>query len=364
MNLFNIISISTFALAQFTLAQLSNFDEWEHERIQLDDVSIHFRYHGEGPPILLVHGFPQHSLTWHTIGPILAQNYTVIAPDIRGCGDSALPFSKNYTAAAAGTDLKAILDYLNITSTYVFAHDKGVGLATSLAIEHPSVVEAIILAEYALPGYGYPTQVTSSSLYQNWQLAFFAVPDAAEFFIQGREKQMLSWYFFHASYSGTAALSEDHLQRYTNEISKPGFLRSGMEYFAAAWDDEAYFTSVFGSGKRLQMPLLVLGGEASFSPATLLEEIWSQISNDFVAEAIPKAGHWIGENLLFMVYRDPIWVPFASRARSDQLTLELGDENPIWTGKRALQFFGRAGQISSINLSYLKDRVTLQGGIV
>lgn len=289
---------------------------------------------------------------------------TVIAPDIRGCGDSALPFSKNYTAAAAGTDLKAILDYLNITSTYVFAHDKGVGLATSLAIEHPSVVEAIILAEYALPGYGYPTQVTSSSLYQNWQLAFFAVPDAAEFFIQGREKQMLSWYFFHASYSGTAALSEDHLQRYTNEISKPGFLRSGMEYFAAAWDDEAYFTSVFGSGKRLQMPLLVLGGEASFSPVTLLEEIWSQISDDFVAEAIPKAGHWIGEKLLFMVYQDPIWVLFASRVRTDQLTLELGDENPIWTGKRALQFFGRAGQISSINLSYLKDRVTLQGGIV
>jgi pimeloyl-ACP methyl ester carboxylesterase len=220
---------------------------------------------------------------------------TVIAPDIRGCGDSSLPFSRKYTAAAAGADLKAILDYLNITSAYVFAHDKGVGLATSLAIEHPSVVESIVLAEYALPGYGYPTQITSSSLYQNWQLAFFAVPDAAEFFIQGREKQMLSWYFYHASYSGTAAVSEDHLQRYTNEISKPGFLRSGMEYFAAVWDDEAYFTSVFGSGKRLQMPLLALGGEASFSPVSLLEKAWSQIGDNFVAEVIPKAGHWIGK---------------------------------------------------------------------
>ena len=187
----------------------------------------------------------------------------MIAPDIRGCGNSSLPLSKNYTAAAAGADLKAVLDYLNITSAYVFAHDKGVGLATSLAIERPSVVEAIILAKYVLPGYGYPAQVTSPSLYQNWQLSFFGVPDAAEFFVQGREKQMLSWYFFHASYSGTAALSEDHLQRYTNEISKPGFLRSGMEYFA----------SVFGSGKKLQMPLLALGGEASFSPVSLLEEI-------------------------------------------------------------------------------------------
>jgi pimeloyl-ACP methyl ester carboxylesterase len=160
---------------------------------------------------------------------------TVIAPDIRGCGDSSIPLSKNYTAAAAGADLKAILDYLNITSAYVFAHDKGVGLATSLAIEHPSLVEAIILAEYSLPGYGYPLSVASSSLYQNWQLAFFAVPDAAEFFIRGREKEMLSWYFFHASYSGTAAVSEDHLQRYTNEIAKPGFLEMDIDCRCRCW---------------------------------------------------------------------------------------------------------------------------------
>jgi pimeloyl-ACP methyl ester carboxylesterase len=221
------------ALLPVALGQLSNFDDWAHERIQLDGLSIHFRYHGTGPPILLVHGFPQHSLTWHTIGPILAQNYTVIAPDNRGSGDSSLSPTNNYTAAAAGSDLKAVLDYLNITRTHVFAHDKGVGLATSLAIEHPDVVERILLAEYPLPGFGYSPNVTSRNLYQNWQLAFFAVPDAAEFFISGREKQMLSWYFFHASYSGTASVSEDHLTRYTNEISKPGFLRSGMVFNSA-----------------------------------------------------------------------------------------------------------------------------------
>jgi pimeloyl-ACP methyl ester carboxylesterase len=221
----------------------------------------------------------------------------VIAPDIRGCGDSSIPLSKIYTAAAAGADLKAILDYLSINQTYVFAHDKGVGLATSLAIEYPDVVKQIILAEYILPGYGYPTSVSSPNVYLNWQLAFFAVPDAAEYFIQGREKQMLSWYFFHSSYSGTASVSEDHLQRYTNEISKPGFLRSGMEYFAAVWEDEKYFMATFGRGK-LHMPMLVLGGEASFGPVSLMRELFAGASDNFVAEAIPKAGHWIGESCL------------------------------------------------------------------
>ncbi|KAF2259501.1 putative hydrolase [Lojkania enalia] len=321
--------ISAFLLIQVTFGQLSNFDDWHHQRIQLEDVSIHFRYFGSGPPVLLVHGFPQDSLTWHTIGPIIAQKHTVIAPDIRGCGDSSLSRTGNYTAQAAGADLKAILDFLSINQTYVFAHDKGVGLAASLAIEHPDLVTRIILADYPLPGYGYSTNVTSPDLYQNWQLAFFAVPDAAEFFISGREREMLSWYFFHGSYSGTQAVTLDHLNRYTVQISKPGFLRSGMMYFAAAWDDEKYFTAAFDNGNRLHMPLLALGGEASFAPVALLNSSWSGVSDNFVAELIPKAGHWIG------------------------------DENPAWSGNRALRFFADGEQIPDVDLSYLSDRVTL-----
>ncbi|KAF2871446.1 Alpha/Beta hydrolase protein [Massariosphaeria phaeospora] len=316
---------------QITLASLSTFDSWPHQRIQLPDVSIHFRYFGSGPPILLVHGFPQHSLTWHTIGPILAQNYTVIAPDIRGMGDSSLSTSGNYTAHAAGTDLKAILDFLDITQTYVYAHDKGVGLATSLALEHPALVKRIILSEYVLPGYGYTTEVTSADLYQNWQLAFFAVPDAAAFFIQGREKEMLSWYFFHASYSGTAAISNDYLTRYANELAKPGFLHSGLMYFAAVWDDATYFESAFGQGegpRRLSMPVLVLGGEASLAQWPVGEE-WKKVGVSVSQDVIPKAGHWIG------------------------------DENPEWSARRAAQFFGEDGGIPAVDLAGLTDVVNL-----
>ena len=106
---------------------------------------------------------------------------------------------------------------------------------------------------------------------------------------------MLSWYFWHSSYSGTAAVSEDHLQRYTKEISKPGFLRAGMEYFAAVWDDEKYFTRVFGAGRKLEMPMLVLGGEASLSPVSVLREMFEGVGQEVGVESIPKAGHWIGK---------------------------------------------------------------------
>ena len=129
-------------------------------------------------------------------------------------------------------------------------------------------------------------------------------------------------------------MSNDHLQRYTNEISKPGFLRAGMEYFAAVWEDEKYFVRAFSNGTRLQMPMLALGGEASFGPVSLLEQAWGNVSANFVAESIPKAGHWIG------------------------------DENPGWSANRAARFFGEGERIRNVDLGYLKDRVTLQGGII
>jgi pimeloyl-ACP methyl ester carboxylesterase len=122
------------------------FHEWNHGRIQLKDVSIHFRYSASGkPPLLLIHGFPEHSPTWTHIGPILAEQYTVIAPDNRGMGESTLANNDNYTAAAGGEDHIALLNFLNVKQAYVFAHDKGVGLAASLALEHPDRIAKLVL---------------------------------------------------------------------------------------------------------------------------------------------------------------------------------------------------------------------------
>jgi pimeloyl-ACP methyl ester carboxylesterase len=269
---------------------LQPFDQWAHGRIQLKDVSIHFRYSSSGkPPLLLIHGFPEHSPTWTNIGPILAEKFTIIAPDNRGMGESSLAADGNYTAAAGGQDHIALMNFLNISKAYVFGHDKGVGLASSLAFERPDRVAKLVLAEYVLPGYGYPTSVSSQDPYMNWQLAFFAVPDAAQYFIQGREKEMLAWYFWHACYSGNSVISNDLLETYTRSISKLGFLRAGLSYFGAAFEDEQYFTKKVNESK-LQMPLLAIGGEASLGEAV---SAFKDVASDLTTFVIPKAGHWI-----------------------------------------------------------------------
>jgi pimeloyl-ACP methyl ester carboxylesterase len=220
---------------------------------------------------------------------------------LRGTGDSSIPFSYNFTASAAADDLKAVLDFLNINQTYVFAHDKGTGVAAALAAKIRGRIKRLGLSEYPLPGLGYETfqaPTPTWNLYSNWQLAFFSVPDAAQFFIQGRERQMLSWYFYHAGYSGTSAFSDDLLTLYTDSIAKPGYLRSGLEYFSnpTVAQDAAFFSSTLVP-QPFSGPTLVLGGEASLSNTSLIRQLFSPVASNLTADIVPKAGHWIGEHL-------------------------------------------------------------------
>lgn len=232
------------------------------------------------------------------IGPILAQNYTIIAPDNRGCGDSSLARDGDYSAAAAARDLRSILDFLNVTQAYVVSHDKGAGIAAALAAENRDLVKRIVFTEYLLPGFvGYEqlqTPQPSWTTYSNWQLAFFSVPEAAEFFLSGREREYLIWYFYHAGYSGNAALSEEKLEIYTRAVQKPGFLRAAFEYFGSQWRDAEFFNATIRP-EPLAMPALVMGGEASFAPAEIIQQYWADVVPNATYDVIPKAGHWIGE---------------------------------------------------------------------
>lgn len=219
--------------------------------------------------------------------------------DNRGCGDSTIPLSYNFSAMAASEDVKGVLDYHNISQTYIASHDKGAGIAAAFAANHPSQVKRAVFSEYPLPGFGYEDAIPRElnwTLYQNWQLAFFSVPNAAEFFVQGREYEMLAWYFFHASYSGNSAFSEHLIRRYAREISKVGFLRPQFEFFATVKPEAQFFNATLGK-RPLTQPVLILGGEASLGSSL---DIWDPIGTDLVKEVVPKAGHWIGERSLAM----------------------------------------------------------------
>ena len=214
-------------------------------------------------------------------------------------GDSSIPVSGDYTAASSADDLGGLLAALNVSRAFVFSHDKGAGAAAALALKQPALVARLGLSEYGLPGFGYETQWTPQPGWtdaSNWQLPFFSLTDLAEFFISGRVRETLAWYFFHFSYAGVSAVSAANLTAYTDQISKPGFLRSMLGPFSVntVAADNQFFTARLNASK-LGMPVLGLGGEAASGP--YLPQVFPPLGTNVQTDVVPKAGHWIGELL-------------------------------------------------------------------
>lgn len=160
---------------------------------------------------------------------MLAEKYTVIAPDNRGMGDSTLPPDGDYSLAAMAFDLEGFLDYLDITKASVFSHDKGAGAAVALGIKKPSRVNALGVVEYGLPGHGYEQAWTPQynwDTYSLYPLAAWSVPDEAERFQSGREREVVLSFFFHASYTGLSGFPQDAIDRVVDSLREPGGLRS------------------------------------------------------------------------------------------------------------------------------------------
>lgn len=219
--------------------------------------------------------------------------------DLRGIGQSTIPQNNGFTAETLAEDLKGVLDFLKISKTYVFSHDQGGAPAAALSIEYPSLVQRVGISKYPLAGFGYEAVWVPQpnwDLYRQWQEVFFSVLEGAQYFIQGRERELLTWNFFHACYSGNSVIPNDHLDRYTREISKPGFLRSGLEYFGvdSLSKDAIFFIAAQGSNPLTQ-PVLILGGEASFAPLAVQKRFLGAIGRDITYDVVPKAEHWISK---------------------------------------------------------------------
>jgi pimeloyl-ACP methyl ester carboxylesterase len=274
-------------------ASRSAFDGWSSGRVRAGDVSLFYRHAGKGPPLVLIHGWPQHSLMWHTIGPLLAERFTVIAPDQRGAGMSSI-VPGGYDKTTMAKDLLGLVDALGIGEFYLAGYDLGAGTVAAFARDNRARVRRIAFMEFGLAGFGYEQFMMPSpdwTLNSNWHLALFTVPDAAEWMLRGRERELLAWFFYHFAYSGNASVSREHFEAYAREISKPGALRAGINYYAAVWQD-AKDNAVLRQ-MPLQMPALALGGESSAGPFG--EALWKPVAPNLVARTIPKAGHWLGD---------------------------------------------------------------------
>ncbi|MGB3627363.1 MAG: alpha/beta hydrolase [Henriciella sp.] len=272
------------------MMQLSDFETFRIPVTPTD--SLYVRVAGEGHPLVLLHGWPQYGLMWHAVAPRLASRFKVIVPDLRGAGGSSIPRT-GYDKKTMAKDIAVVLDALEINETFVAGYDLGSGVAFSLAAQFRERVTRLAVMEFGLPGFGYETVMAPTPEWTNganWHLGFFTVPDVAEMAFAGKERELLSWFFWHLSHNADA-VSADHFEAYVRSISRPGALRAGIEYYASVWQDAEDNKAL--AETPLSIPVLAIGGEVSSGP--YVEQLFRPVAEDVRGAVIPKAGHWLGD---------------------------------------------------------------------
>ena len=244
---------------------------------------------GTGPPLLLVHGWPQTWYAWRLLMPALARDFQVIAVDQRGIGLSDKPQGGYDTGTLAG-DLIGLMDALGHQRFAVVGHDTGFAISYALAADHPDRVACAVLAEIPGP----PGAAASPPLFvpgpvndRLWHIPFNRVDKVPEQLVTGREDIFFGYEF--AIQGGK--LPDDVIEYYVRLLSNPEALRGSLGFYRAF--DATVKQNVQRKDRHLSMPVLAIGGEASYGAH--VAEVMESIVDDVRGVVIPGAGHWVAE---------------------------------------------------------------------
>ncbi|MGE0242640.1 MAG: alpha/beta fold hydrolase [Nitrososphaeraceae archaeon] len=287
-------SIVSLGITSSAIAQIINDNKekkinYTHHKIKVNGILIHYVIGGKGDPIVLLHGWPQTWYEWRNIIPqLIGNNYTVIAPDLRGLGDSEKS-QTGYDTKNVAEDIYQLVKKLGYSKIYLIAHDWGGPVAYSYAAAHPQDVRKIVLLDTLLPGFGFE-ELGNFSPNGLWHFSFHAVRDLPEKLIEGKEDTYLNWFYDYGSYNQSAITQEDR-EEYIKQYSKPGALRAGFEYYRAVFED-AKQNKEYGKTK-LDIPILTIGGEAGIGNFTTTS--FQKIANNVTGLIFQNTGHFIPE---------------------------------------------------------------------
>jgi pimeloyl-ACP methyl ester carboxylesterase len=263
----------------------ANFDkQFKHQTAEVNGVRLHYVIGGMGEPVVLLHGFPQTWYEWHKVMPALAANYTVIAPDLRGLGESSRP-APDYEAHSVAEDIHQLVQKLGYNQINLVAHDIGVTPAYSYAVQYPQEVLRLVIIEALILGFEGDTAGEASKY---WHMGFHMTPDLPEQLVTGREREYLTYFF--RNYALTKdSISEDEIDVYVRAYSMPGALHAAFEHYRAMRKATEQNQREFKA--KLEMPVLALGSEKVLRDLPL--KSLQLVAENVRGGTILGCGHWV-----------------------------------------------------------------------
>ncbi|MBW6530501.1 alpha/beta hydrolase [Sphingomonas sp. RRHST34] len=268
-------------------AQVRPFPPTFHKQdVKANGTTIHVRVGGSGPAVVLLHGYGETGDMWEPLAANLVRDHLVIVPDLRGLGLSARP-AGGYDKKTQGEDVAGVLDALKVRKADLVTHDIGNMVGFAFAAEHRDRVRRFVLMDAPIPGVGPWEEILKNPLLWHFR---FGGPDM-ERLVAGRERIYLDrfWNEFSAKPDRFTEASRQH---YAALYAMPGAMHAGFAQFAA-FDQDAIDDRAFLAEGKLAMPVLAVGGSASFG--STMAAVMRFAATDVEEAVIPDAGHWLME---------------------------------------------------------------------
>jgi pimeloyl-ACP methyl ester carboxylesterase len=262
------------------------------QRARVGEVNLNYVRGGDGPPLVLLHGYPQCWHMWRHLLPELGRSFEVVAPDLRGFGDSDAP-AGGYDKKSVAADLHGLLTGLGLTGDLrLVGHDLGTMVAYAYAAAHPEVVSRLVLTEAPIPDesvYAIPALTAAGPAV--WNFGFFNLSNGLpEQLIAGRETLWVDR-FSDSIMVNKGSIGPDDVEEYARHLRDPDHLRAGFDWFRAFGQDVA--DNAGYRSRKLPMPVLAVGARASLG-----EQVAEQVrryADTVTGEVIEDSGHWLFE---------------------------------------------------------------------
>ena len=263
-----------------------------YESLRIDDMRFAYRRAGgDGPPVVLLHGWPQTSFAWRRVMPILGQSFDVVAPDLPGFGHSSKP-EGGYDKKTVARRLRDLVSALGLSRIALDGHDLGGHVAYAYAAQWPNEVSHLVFIESSLPGFG-QEEAMDVSKGGSWHFGFNMAGDISEDLVRGREHLFVD-YFMRREKVGLFdpdSVSDEDIGHYAQALARPGALRSSSSYYRTLPGDRGD-NLVWG---RTPLPMAVLAVGAAWGYGAASARTIRKVASDVRDMLIERCGHYPAE---------------------------------------------------------------------
>jgi pimeloyl-ACP methyl ester carboxylesterase len=264
------------------------FADLRHTRLPGAGVTLHAVVAGHGPPVILLHGFPEHWRSWRRlITPIAGAGFTAIAPDLRGYNESDRPPAREaYRLDVLVADLAALVRATQAPRARIVGHDWGGVIAWAFAARHPALVERLAVLNAPHPALYRRRLAHPDQLFRSAYVGVFRVPGLAERLLSAGDFALLRRLFTGSARPGT--FSREELDAYVAAMRPPGALTAALEYYRANFRGDG-----LAGPDRVTAPTLVVWGERDAALSVRLLDGLPEVAPALTIRRLPMVGHWV-----------------------------------------------------------------------